>query len=116
LLAHPATERNQKGRIHDDRLYASGRDNIGKSGISQKQKGTLPDVSPVCTAISWASAAIQVLHELLDHPFIQHGDRSAFPINPMNQMLGSSNVPPGRYLCIAHLAQLLSKPFEQAAI
>jgi hypothetical protein len=70
----------------------------------------------MCAAISRASAAIQVPHELFDHPFVQSGDRSAFPTNPMNQVLGSSNVPPGRYLCIAHLAQLLSKPFEQAAI
>ena len=116
LLAHPATERNQQGRIHNDLLYDSGRDDIGEPGIAEKQTRTLPDVSPVCAAISWASASIQMLDELLDHPFVQSGDRSAFPTNPMNQVLGRSNVPPSRYLCIARLAQLLSKPFKHAAI
>jgi hypothetical protein len=116
LLAHPATERNQKDRIQNDLLYASGRDDIGKPGISEKQKRTLPEVSPVCAAISWASASIQMPHELPDHPFVQSGDRSAFPTSPMNQVLGRSNVPPSRYLCIASLAQLLSEPFKHAAI
>jgi hypothetical protein len=97
-------------------LYASDCDDIGEPGISQKQKRTLPDVSPVCAAISWASAAIQVPHKLLDHPFVQSGDGPAFSTNPMNQVLGRSNVPPGRYLCIARLAQLLSKTLQQAAI
>jgi hypothetical protein len=54
--------------------------------------------------------------KLLDHPFVQRRDRSTFPTSPMNQVLGRSNVPPSRYLCIARLAQLLSKPFKQAAI
>jgi hypothetical protein len=116
LLAHPATERNQKNRIHDDLLYTSGRDDIGGPGISEKQKRTFPDVSPVCAAISWASASIQVPHELPDHPLVQTGDRSAFPTSPMDQVLGRSNVPSSRYLCIARLAQLLSKPFQHAAI
>ena len=34
----------------------------------------------------------------------------------MNQVLGRSNVPPRRYLCIARLAQLLSEPFNHVAI
>jgi DNA-binding transcriptional regulator YdaS (Cro superfamily) len=116
LLAHPAAERDQKDRIHDDFLSAPGRDDIGEPGISEKQKRTLSEVSRVCAAISWASASIQVPHEVLDHPFVQRGDRSAFPTSPMNQVLGRSNVPPSRYLCIARLAQLLSKPFKQAPI
>jgi len=116
LLAHPATERNQKDRINDDLLYASGRDDIGEPGVSEEQTRTLPEVSPVCAAISWAPASIQMPHEPLDHPFVQSGERSAFPTSPMNQVLGCSNVPPSRYLCIARLAQLLSKPFKQAAI
>jgi hypothetical protein len=70
----------------------------------------------VCAAISWASASIQVPHELIDHPFVQSGDRSAFPTSPMNQVLDRSNVPPSRYLCIARVAQLLSEPFKQSAI
>jgi hypothetical protein len=110
------TERNQKDRIHDDLLYAPGRDDICEPGISEKQKRTLSEVSPVCAAISWASASIQVPHELLDHPFVQSGDRSTFPTSPMNQVLGRSNVPASRYLCIARLAQLLSKPFKHAPI
>jgi hypothetical protein len=57
-----------------------------------------------------------VPHELFNHPFVQSGDGFAFPTSPMNQVLGRSNVPPGRYLCIARLAQLFSKPFQQAAI
>ena len=57
-----------------------------------------------------------MMDKLLDRPFVQRGDRSTFPPNPMNQVLGRSNVPPSRYLCIARLAQLLSKPFKQAAI
>jgi len=84
LLAHPATERNQKDRIQDDLLYASGRDDIGEPGISEEQTRTLPEVSPVCAAISWAAASIQVPHELLDLPFVQNGDRSAFLASPMN--------------------------------
>jgi hypothetical protein len=75
LLAHPAAERGQKDRIHDDLLYTPGRNDIGEPGISEKQKRTLSEVSPVCAAISWASASIQVPHELLDHPFVQSGDR-----------------------------------------
>jgi hypothetical protein len=70
----------------------------------------------VCATVSWASASIEVLNKLLDHPFVQSSDRSAFPINPMNQVLGRSNVPSSRYFCIARLAQLLSKPLKQAAI
>jgi hypothetical protein len=116
LLAHPTMERNQKDRIHDDLPYASGRDDIGEPGISEKQSRTLPDVSPMCAAISWASTSIQVPHELLDHPFVQSGDRSTFPTSPINQVLGRSNVPASRYLCIARLAQLLSKPFKHAPI
>ena len=34
----------------------------------------------------------------------------------MNQVFGRSNVPPGRYLCIASLAQLLSEPFKHMTI
>jgi hypothetical protein len=34
----------------------------------------------------------------------------------MNQVFGRSNVPPGRNLCIARLAQFLRKPFKHAAI
>ena len=100
-----------------DLLYDSGRDDIGEPGISEKQTRTLPDVPPVRAAISWASASIQVVgtNSSIDS-FVQRGDRSAFPTNPMNQVLGRSNVPPSRYLCIARLAQLLSKPFKQAAI
>ena len=30
----------------------------------------LPKVPPVRAAISWASASIQVLDKLLDHPFV----------------------------------------------
>ena len=116
LLAHPVAERNQKDRIYDDLLFASGHDDIGEPGISEEQTRTLPEVSLVRAAISWASASNQVPHELLNHPFVQSGDRSAFPTGPMNQVLGRSNVPPGRYLCIARLAQLLSKTFQQAAI
>ncbi len=70
LLAHPAAERDQKNRIHDDLLYDSGRDYIGVSGISKEQTCTLPEVPPVRAAISWASAPIQVLDKLLDHAFI----------------------------------------------
>jgi hypothetical protein len=116
LLAHPGTERNQKDRIKDDLLYASGRDDIGEPGISEEQTRTLAEVSPVCAAISWASASIQVPNELLDHPFIQSGDHSAFPTSPMDQVFGCSNVPSSRYLCIARLAQLLGKPLKQAAV
>jgi hypothetical protein len=116
LLAHPATERDQKDRIYGDLLFTSSRDDIGEPGISEEQARTLPDISPVCAAISWTSASIQMPHELFDHPFVQSGDRSALPTSPMNQVLGRSNVPPSRYLCIASLAQLLSKPFKQAPI
>jgi hypothetical protein len=84
LLAHPATERNQKDRIHDDLLLASGRDDIGEPGISEEQTRTFAEVSPVCVAISPAPASIQVPHELLNHPFVQSGDRSAFPTGPMD--------------------------------
>jgi hypothetical protein len=45
-----------------------------------------------------------MLDKLLDHPFVQISDRSAFPANPMNQVLGRSNVPSSRYFCIARLA------------
>jgi hypothetical protein len=54
--------------------------------------------------------------ELLNRSVIQRRDRSTFSPKPMNQVFGRSNVPPGRYLCIARLAQLLSKPFKHAAI
>ena len=84
LLAHPATERDQKDRIHDDLFYASGRHNIGEPGISEEQVRTLPEVSTVCAAISWAPASIQVPHELLDRAFVQSGDRSTFPANPVD--------------------------------
>jgi DNA-binding transcriptional regulator YdaS (Cro superfamily) len=116
LLAHPAAERDQKNRIHDGFLSAPSRDDIGEPGISEKKKRALSEVSRVCAAISWASASIQMPHELLDHPFVPDVDRSAFPASPMNQVLGSSNVPPSRYLCIARLAQFLSKPLKQAPI
>jgi hypothetical protein len=36
LLAHPATERNQQGRIDNDLIYASDRDKIGKPGIAEE--------------------------------------------------------------------------------
>jgi hypothetical protein len=70
LLAHPATERNQQGRIHNDLLYDSGSDEIGKPGIAEEQTRTLPEVTPMCAAVSWASASIQVLNKLIDHPFV----------------------------------------------
>ena len=67
-------------------------------------------------AIPWAPASIQMMDELFNRSIVQRGDRSTFPPKPMNQVFGRSNVPPGRYLCIARLAQLLSKPFKHAAI
>jgi hypothetical protein len=115
LLAHPATERNQKGRIYNDLLYDSGCDEIGKPGIAEEQTRTLPDVTPVCASVSWASASIQVLNKLIERPVVQSSDRYAFPANPMNQVLGRSNVPSSRYFCIARLAQLLSKSLKQVA-
>jgi hypothetical protein len=84
LLAHPGTERNQKDRIKDDLLYASGRDDIREPAISEEQTRTFPEVSPVCAAISPASALTQVPHELLDHPFVQSGDHFPFPVSPMD--------------------------------
>jgi hypothetical protein len=70
----------------------------------------------MCVAKSWASASIQMLDKLLDYPFVQSSDRSTLLTNPMNQMLGRPNVAPSRYLRIASLAQLLSKPLKQVAI
>jgi hypothetical protein len=67
-------------------------------------------------AIPRASASIQMVNKILDKPFVQSSDRCAFPTCPMNQVLGGSNMPASRYLRIAGLAQLLSKPFKQAAI
>jgi len=116
LLPHPATERNNKGRIHIDLLYDSGCDEIGKPGIAEEQTRTLPEVTPVCATVPWASASIQVLNKLIDHPFVQSSDRSVLPTDPMNQVLGRSNVPSSRYFCVARLAQLLSKPLKQVAI
>ena len=66
-------------------------------------------------AIPWAPVSIQMMHELLNRAFVQRYDRSASPPKPMDQVFGRSNVPPGRYPCIARLAQLLSKPFKHAA-
>jgi hypothetical protein len=70
----------------------------------------------VRAAIPWAPASIQMMDKLLNRSFVQQRDCSTFPLKPMNQVFGRSNVPPGRYLCVARLAQLLSKPFKQAAI
>jgi hypothetical protein len=70
----------------------------------------------VRAAESWASASIQVLDKLLDHLFVQRRNVSAFPANPMNQVLGGPNVPSGRYFCIARLVQLLSKLLNQVAL
>src|SRR5664280_987560 len=36
LFAHPATERNQQGRIYNDLLYKSRRDKIGKPSIAEE--------------------------------------------------------------------------------
>jgi hypothetical protein len=57
-----------------------------------------------------------MMDELLNRSVIQRRNCSTFPPKPMNQVFGRSNVPPGRYLCIARLAQLLSKPFKHAAV
>jgi hypothetical protein len=57
-----------------------------------------------------------MMDKLLNRSFVQRRDRSTFPPKPMNQVFGRSNVPPSRYLCIARLAQLLSKPLKHAAI
>jgi hypothetical protein len=57
-----------------------------------------------------------MMDKLLNRSFVQCRDRSAFPPKPMDQVFGRSNVPPSRYLCIARLAQLLSKPFNHRAI
>jgi hypothetical protein len=54
--------------------------------------------------------------KLFDCPFVQLRNRSALPADPMNQVLGRSNVPASCDLCIARLAQLLSKPIKQTAI
>jgi hypothetical protein len=54
--------------------------------------------------------------ELLNSSVIQRRDCFTFSPKPMNQVFGRSNVPPGRYLCITRLIQLLSKPFKHAAI
>jgi pimeloyl-ACP methyl ester carboxylesterase len=69
-----------------------------------EQTRALPEVPPVCAAISWASTSIQVLDKLLDHRFVQGGDHLASTTCPMDKMLGCSNVPPRRDLCIARLA------------
>jgi hypothetical protein len=57
-----------------------------------------------------------MMDELLKHSFVQRRDRTTFPPKPMKQVFGRSNVSPSRYLCIARLAQLLSKPFKHPAI
>jgi hypothetical protein len=57
-----------------------------------------------------------MMDELLNRLFVRRRDRSTLPPKPMNQVFGRSNVPPSRYLCIARLAQLLSKPFKHATI
>jgi hypothetical protein len=56
------------------------------------------------------------MNKLVNHSFVQRGDRSTLPPNPVDQVLGRSNVPPCRYLCIASLAQLLSEPFKRMTI
>jgi hypothetical protein len=115
LLAHPGAERNQQVRIRNNLLSNSGRDEIRGPGIAEKQTRTLPEVPPVCVAVSWASASVQVLGKLLDRLFVQSSHGSAFPANPINQVLGGSNVPSSCYLCIARLTQLLSKALKQVA-
>jgi hypothetical protein len=57
-----------------------------------------------------------MMDKLLNRLFVQRRNRPTFPPKPMKQVFGRSNVPPSRYLCIARLAQLLSKPFKDAAI
>jgi hypothetical protein len=57
-----------------------------------------------------------MMDKLLNRSSVQHRDRSTFPPKPMNQVFGRSNVSSSRYLCIACLPQLLSKPFKHAAI
>jgi len=56
------------------------------------------------------------MDKLVNHSFVQRGERSILPPNPMDQVLGRSNVPPCRYLCIAGLAQLLSEPFKHMTV
>jgi hypothetical protein len=58
LFAHPATERNQQGRIDNDLLYKSRRDKTGKPGIVEEQTCTIPEIMPMCVAVSRASASI----------------------------------------------------------
>jgi hypothetical protein len=67
-------------------------------------------------AIPWAPASIQMMDKLLNRSLVQRRNRSTFPPKPMNQVFGSSNVPPSRYLGIARLTQLLGEPFKHAAI
>jgi hypothetical protein len=57
-----------------------------------------------------------MMDKFLNRSLVQRRNRSTFSPKPMNQVFGRSNVPPSRYLCIARLAQLLSKPFKRAAI
>jgi hypothetical protein len=57
-----------------------------------------------------------VLDKLLDPLFVQGSHGSAFPVDPINQVLGGPNVPSSRYLRITRLAQLLSKSLKQLAI
>jgi hypothetical protein len=45
-----------------------------------------------------------MMDELFNRAIVQRGDRSSFAPKPMNQVFGRSNVPSGRYLCIARLA------------
>jgi hypothetical protein len=58
LFAHPATERNQQGRIYNDLVYKSRRDKIGKPGIAEEKTCTVPEITPMCAAVSRASASI----------------------------------------------------------
>jgi hypothetical protein len=57
-----------------------------------------------------------MVDKLFNRAIVQRRDRSTFAPKPMNQVFGHSNVPPGRNLCIAPLAQFLRKPFKHAAI
>jgi hypothetical protein len=70
----------------------------------------------VGVAVSWASASVQVLDKLLDSLFDQGSHGSAFPADPMDQVLSGPNVPSSCDLRIARLAQLLSKSLKQVAI
>jgi hypothetical protein len=67
-------------------------------------------------AIPSAPASFQMIDKLLDRSFVQRRGGFTFPPNPMNQVLGRSNVPPRGYLCIARLAQLLREPFKHVAV